>query len=117
MIGMNRRTLCGKLCGLVLAAALLLAALSGCSASPSHGLTVYAFPVGAGDAFLITTENAAVLIDCGQKGCGKEIAAYLAEQGIAKLDLLILTHFDKDHIGGAEKIIRSVAIDRVLQSI
>lgn len=96
---------------------LLLASLAGCSSAPAAKLRVYAFSAGAADAFLITTENAAVLIDCGQKACGRAIADYLAEQGIERLDLLIVTHFDKDHIGGAANVLRSVPVGRVLQSV
>ena len=38
----------------------------------------------------------------------------LADCGVEKLDLLILTHFDKDHIGGADKIIEEIPIDRIV---
>lgn len=79
-------------------------------------LTVRAFAAGAADAFLLTTDGSAVLIDCGEKGFGKQITACLEELGIGRLDALIVTHFDKDHVGGAAKVISSVPIDRVLQS-
>jgi len=102
--------------GFLLLALLLCAALAGCSAGLTAKLTVFAFSAGAADAFLITTENSAVLIDCGERSFGKEIAAYLTEQGITRLDYLIITHFDKDHVGGADKVIRTVKIDHVLQS-
>jgi len=102
--------------GFLLLALLLCAALAGCSAGQTAKLTVFAFSAGAADAFLITTENSAVLIDCGERRFGKEIAAYLTEQGITRLDYLIITHFDKDHVGGADRVIRTVKIDHVLQS-
>lgn len=79
-------------------------------------LTVYSFQAGKADAHLIYTEDFAVLIDCGEKGFGKEIVSYMEDNGIKKLDYLIITHFDKDHVGGAAKVIRSVQIDNVLQS-
>ena len=41
---------------------------------------------------------------------------YMKEQGISGLDCLILTHFDKDHVGGAAKVLKSVPVSRVLQS-
>lgn len=66
--------------GFLLLALLLCAALAGCSAGLTAKLTVFAFSAGAADAFLITTENSAVLIDCGERSFGKEIAAYLTEQ-------------------------------------
>ena len=86
------------------------------SADTASRLTVYAFSAGAADAFLITTENSAVLIDCAEKDDGKDIAGYLKENGIACIDYLIITHFDKDHVGGAGKVISSVTVNHILQS-
>ena len=106
---------------ILLFAALGAVCLAGCAAvSPeepeSAALTVYGFSAGAADAFLLTAEDTAVLIDCGEKGFGKEIAAYLDGRGIERLDALIITHFDKDHVGGAAKVLSSVPVGRVLQS-
>ncbi len=99
----------------------LLAALLFCGAAapaelPGPALRGYFFQAGKADAILLTTENGAVLIDTGEKGFGKEILAYCADQGIEKLDCLILTHFDKDHIGGAARVLRELPVERVLQS-
>ena len=79
-------------------------------------LEVYCFQAGAADAFLITTENSAVLIDCGESGFGKTILKELEARGIERLDCLIITHFDQDHVGGAAKVIKGVEIGAVLQS-
>ena len=77
---------------------------------------VYCFQAGKADAFLLWNEDSAVLIDTGESGFGKTIVSYMQEQGITKLDLLIITHFDKDHVGGAKKVLESVEVARVLQS-
>ena len=79
-------------------------------------LTVHFFDAGKADAILLTTANGAALIDAGEKGFGKTILAYLEEQGIEKLDYLIITHFDQDHVGGAAKVINNIAVGTVLQS-
>ena len=79
-------------------------------------LQVYCFSAGKADAFLLYTDASAVLIDCGEKGFGKDILAYMEEAGIDGLDYLIVTHFDKDHVGGAAKVINSVPVKNVLQS-
>ena len=80
------------------------------------GLTIYSFQAGKADAELIYSDDWAVLIDCGEKGFGKHILAYMEENGIKKLDYLIITHFDKDHVGGAAKVLRSCEVGTVLQS-
>ena len=79
-------------------------------------LDVRFFDAGKADAILLTTANSAVLIDAGEKGFGKTILAYLEEQGVERLDCLIVTHFDQDHVGGAAKVLNSIAVDAVLQS-
>ena len=115
---MSRRR---RLAALLLAAALLL---TGCAAAapapapaPAAGtLELHVFDAGAADAILLRTENSAVLIDAGEKGFGKTILAYLAEQGVDALDYLIVTHFDKDHVGGAAKVLNSIPVKAVLQS-
>lgn len=83
---------------------------------PKSDLKVYCFAAGKADAFLFYTDNSAVLIDTGESGFGKTIVQKCADLGINELDCLILTHFDKDHVGGAKKVIDSLQIDRVLQS-
>ncbi len=111
-----------RLCALFLALSILF--LAGCGAKkppaepepPFAGLEVTVFRAGKADAILLTTPASAVLIDCGEKGFGDEILDELAARGVEKLDLLIVTHFDRDHVGGAARVIGGVSIERVLQS-
>ena len=79
-------------------------------------LNVYCFQAGKADAFLFWNSAGAVLLDTGESGFGKVILAKLRELGIESLDYLIITHFDKDHVGGAKKLLESVPIGQVLQS-
>ena len=97
-------------------------ALPGVSASQEAvdaegtNLEVYCFSAGKADAILLTTENSTVLIDCGEKGFGKDILAHLETRGIDYIDCLIITHFDQDHVGGAAKVINNISVGTVLQS-
>lgn len=77
-------------------------------------LKVTFFDVGKADAILLQSENANVVIDCGEKGDGKKISKLLEENECDTIDYLIITHFDKDHVGGAAKLIRSFDIKNVL---
>ena len=79
-------------------------------------LQVYFFDAGKADAILLTTENSTALIDAGEKGFGKTILTYLEEKDIQKIDYLIITHFDQDHVGGAAKVINNMTVKAVLQS-
>ena len=80
------------------------------------GMKVYAFDAGKADSFLIYNSDFAVLIDTGEKDFGNTILEYLAEQNISKLDYLIITHFDKDHVGSASKILKKIEVEHILQS-
>lgn len=77
-------------------------------------LKVHFLDVGQGDSALITAGNNAMLIDTGDRGYGSGIVSYLKNQGIKKLDYLILTHPHADHIGGAVEVINSFEIDKII---
>lgn len=107
---------------LLLSVALLLTTCAPAGEQPAEAqsggtdLEVHFFDAGKADAILLTTKESAVLIDAGEKGFGKTILAYLEEKGVEKLDYLIVTHFDKDHVGGTAKILNSIPVGTVLQS-
>lgn len=57
---------------------------------------------------LVWDEETAILIDCGMPGMGGDIEAAISEAGVSfdKLQTLILTHQDLDHIGSASEVLR-----------
>lgn len=75
--------------------------------APEHiseltGLQVFFVDVGQGDGIYIETpEDKHVVIDCGR---GYAMADWLQFRGIDKIDWLITTHPDADHIGGCDEI-------------
>ena len=69
--------------------------------SPSEA-EIHFIDVGQGDATLITCDGHAMLIDAGENDKGTALQLYLTKQGIEKLDYLVLTHPDADHIGGGK---------------
>lgn len=79
-------------------------------------LNLYCFQAGKADALLIWNEAGAVLIDTGVTGYGKTIVEKMTELGLERLDALILTHFDNDHVGGAKKVLISFPVGTVYQS-
>lgn len=76
--------------------------------------TVTALSVGKADALIVKTEDWAALIDTGESKDGEVIRTALEEQGIQHLNLLLITHFDKDHVGSAAWILETVGVDQVL---
>ena len=96
----------------------LICLLSGCAASDAGGvsgaMTVTFFGEDSADAILLRWPEGAALIDAGLNKYGKRIVAFLEEHGVERLDALIITHFDKDHVGGADKVLLGVEVGRVL---
>jgi competence protein ComEC len=66
--------------------------------------------VGQGDAFLIRSAGQVALVDLGPER--EPLADCLDDLGIGRIDLLVLTHFDLDHVGGVDAVLGRV--DRVL---
>ncbi|MBR4341457.1 MAG: MBL fold metallo-hydrolase [Lachnospiraceae bacterium] len=79
-------------------------------------LEMFFFEMGKADAFLIYNKKTAILIDTGEKGQGKDILQYMENNNIASLDYLIITHFDQDHVGGANKVLGNIAVKQIYTS-
>lgn len=69
-------------------------------------ITVAFLDVGQGDSSVITLPDGktAHLIDC-PGGKSKIVAAYLKEQEISTLDIVFVTHSDRDHVNGIPRIV------------
>lgn len=90
--------------------------LSFATQTQPNKMEVHFIDVGQGDSTLITCDGHSMLIDTADDTKGTAIQNYLQKQGIKKLDYLILTHPDSDHIGGAPVIITKFEIDNVFLS-
>ena len=77
-------------------------------------LTITALSVGKADALVLQQGGHTVLIDAGEKDDGDKIVRFLKNQGIHSVDLLVITHFDKDHVGGAAKVLKHLDVNSVL---
>jgi len=77
-------------------------------------LKVHYIDVGQGDSILVHTNDVAMLIDAGERGYGPGVVNYIKDQGINKLDYLILTHPHADHIGGATYVINAFDIGKII---
>jgi competence protein ComEC len=69
--------------------------------------------VGQGDSILLETPRARVLVDQGPPE--GEVAHQLRELGIGSLSALVLTHPQRDHVGGAADVIRRTEVGQVLE--
>ena len=81
--------------------------------STSGSICVSAIDVGKGDCILLQAGDAAALIDTGYDKTSGNVLAFLREKGVAHLEFVIITHYDRDHIGGMRAIGETIAIDKV----
>lgn len=68
------------------------------------------FDVGKGDCILFTAGNSHVLLDTGYEETAGEILKELKERDVTSLDAMIITHYDKDHVGGAAEIASEIPV-------
>lgn len=74
-------------------------------------LVVSYIDVGQGDATLVSKGDFHMLIDAGKNEKGDMVVKYLRDAGVDKLDILVGTHPDSDHIGGLDCVIDEIAVD------
>lgn len=78
---------------------------------PAEGeLRVRVLDVGNADCILARCGGQSLLIDAGEKESGPDIVSALRREGVKKLDYVIATHPDADHIGGMAEVISSLDI-------
>jgi competence protein ComEC len=77
------------------------------------GFRVTFLDVGQGDATLLETPKARVLVDEGPPEA--DVARQLVRMGVRSLSAIVLTHPQRDHIGGAAEIIRRIRVAQVLE--
>lgn len=64
----------------------------------SSDWSVVACDVGQGDALVIRSQEHVAVIDVGREA--EPVDSCLDALGVSTIDLLVLTHFDADHVGG-----------------
>jgi competence protein ComEC len=79
---------------------------------PPAGLRVTFLDVGQGDAVLLETPSGRVLVDQGPPEA--DVAGQLASMGVRSLSALVLTHPQRDHVGGAADVIRQLRVGTIL---
>ncbi len=88
-------------------------------ALPTGAFEVTVLDVGQGLAVLVSTRNHALLFDTGPAARSGRAAAefsivpYLAWRGRRDLDAIVLSHSDRDHVGGLETVMAAVAVERL----
>ena len=87
------------------------------SANQSNSIQVSFIDVGQGDSALIQDDTGFdVLIDGGIASAGPTVVAYIREQGVDDIEVMVASHADSDHIGGLIEVLNApdISVDMVL---
>lgn len=110
--GRRRLTVCWTLAG-ILSWPLLLGLAS------RGSVDVWMIDVGQGDAIAVRTPHGRwMLVDAGpptdEPTPGQPVVRTLRAAGARRIDLLVVTHADADHFGGAPGVLRAFDVGRVM---
>lgn len=83
-------------------------------AAPS-GLSVSFVDVGQGDATIVVGPNKRALVyDAGPPGTAiQRVLPELRRLGVSRVDHLVISHYDIDHLGGAAELMRGISVVNV----
>jgi len=93
----------------------------------NFGLEINFIDVGHGDSiFMVLPDKRTVLIDTGggywigekEYNAGSDtVVPYLLNRGYRHVDMIVITHFDEDHVGGLSEVLEVIDTDVVAVSV
>ena len=101
-----------------LAALTLAVTIKAGEARYDSGLDALVLDVGQGQSVVLASRGTFALVDCGSANSWKDPGAAAAWQlqsmGCRRLDWLVLTHYDKDHVSGVTGLLARLEVDTLL---
>jgi competence protein ComEC len=79
---------------------------------PPTGVRITFLDVGQGDAALLQVPEGSILVDQGPPEA--DVAGQLHGLGIRKLSMVVLTHPQRDHVGGAADVLSRLQVGAIL---
>ncbi len=79
--------------------------------------------VGQGLATIVRTQHHVMIYDTGPKYSATfdtgaaVVVPYLRQQGVNNVDLMVISHGDNDHIGGAQAVLQNLHVKSILTSV
>jgi competence protein ComEC len=79
--------------------------------------------VGQGLSVVVQTQQHVLVYDTGPRysesfNTGKVVVMpFLKSRGISKIDMIIISHSDNDHIGGLKSIVNTINVGKILSSV
>jgi len=83
---------------------------------PAKDMTIHFIDVGQGDCTFVDYGEYEILVDCGKAEHSREVIDYISKYVDGRLDMVIATHPDSDHIGGMKYILREFEVGTIIES-
>lgn len=85
--------------------------------SSAKEMKIHFLDVAQGDSIFIQAPNGkTMLIDGGTKAAGEKVVAYLQSLKVNKIDYVVATHPDTDHIGGLIDVVNTFEVGEFIDS-
>lgn len=112
----DKKTLWGLLALLVLVCAVMAFLVFRLSSGSikEEKMSVTILKTGKSDAIVLCSEGQTMMIDTGEIDDAEKIVEFFRDAGINTIDTMVITHFDKDHVGGAGLLVETFNVKRVL---
>lgn len=86
------------------------------AAADSSLFSVHVIDVGKADSIFVECGGKTMLVDGGTADRGEPVAEYLNRRGVKRLDYVVNTHPDDDHIGGLAAILEQYPVGQYFAS-
>lgn len=77
-------------------------------------LTLQVLDVGQGSAALIRQGDSFLLMDGGDRDYSSYVVSYLKKEGVERLDYVVVSHYDADHLNGVVGVLNAFECEQVL---
>ncbi len=103
---------------------LLLPVLFIANERPKHGqLKLTLLDVGQGLSAVVQTAEHVLVYDTGARYSARfdmgesVVLPFLRSEGVDRIDMLMISHGDNDHIGGTQSLLQQAVVDKILSSV
>ena len=79
-------------------------------------LSIHYIDVGQGDSILVWCQGSSMVIDGGPNSARGVTADYLKSLGIRRLNYVVSTHPDEDHVAGLTDVVSNFPVDKLLMT-
>ena len=83
--------------------------------SPDFDLNVHFLNVGKADCIYVKFKDHNILIDAADTEPSPNVVEYLKRQGVSILDLVVVSHPHRDHIGQMSEVIKEFKINKFIE--